>query len=895
MENQSSQPQIQCVNIILTIFFCSLISCAVFAQNIIANPGFEGSYVGVRSSNTATLTGVTAPSWSENSNWATLAVDYARETNNPHSGEACQRIQLKNISYGAMQLIQRFPATRGRVYQFSVWARGVASGSYVELIFQRNSTPFNTYATRYYLVREGWQKITLTAILTEDTNVAAMIRSTVLTTLWVDDAELRDVTDQVGSGEPRSGNLLTNGSFEAAFAESTRAALGNGWHFSPRGQASMVQSAVDEFTDPRPALDRSGAADGQQALRVNLDARSAMQILSPAVACRAGQTYTASIALRALTSGVSVQLELTGAAISRFVSPTGTWQRFTVSGVVPNVIEGVRLRLVIRSNTPATLLIDAAQFNEGANSEYQAPHPHELAVLAPRPGAIFFEDETTALQLITTENLPAGATMRRTLFDLDNRATTLESVALPAAETAIPNLPRGLFKLRAQIVNAEGQPISAAVETVFARLPRPRNVPKEQAYFGVHCELSPEWLQIAQALGAKWVRLHDAAKITKWRLVEETKGTYRFYDEGVNLAHSMGIGILGMVDGAPPWASATPRATEGYFSMYNLPNGPTALADWRAYCKAIVSRYVGKIDHWEVWNEPWGSNFFQNGTPQLYGELLKAAHGAIREANPQAKVLGIDADESHDAFTTGQLAAANSDFYDIFAWHEYSPLIWGGANHVGKLRTEKFDRLQSAAGTPRKQWVTEGGQASYPASWYDSKSQAGSDAVTEIAGRPVRTSIANIVRKDALLLAAGVEKVFDYTLHHILLVPSESSAIYGTLEPDRALKGAGVARAILAYLIDGAKFTGRAELAAGIEAFTFEHADGQLVQLIWSVDGGEYEMALPRILRNTEWLDVQGNPLDVQGTLRIGIEPIYRVETPRRPIRRSAEGRQIQP
>jgi hypothetical protein len=83
--------------------------------------------------------------------------------------------------------------------------------------------------------------------------------------------------------------------------------------------------------------------------------------------------------------------------------------------------------------------------------------------------------------------------------------------------------------------------------------------------------------------------------------------------------------------------------------------------------------------------------------------------------------------------------------------------------------------------------------------------------------------------------------------------------------------------------------------AAGIEALTFAHADGQLVQLIWSVDGGEYELASPCTLRNTEWLDVQGNLLDVQGTLRIGIEPTYRVETPRRPIRRSAEGRQVQP
>jgi hypothetical protein len=83
--------------------------------------------------------------------------------------------------------------------------------------------------------------------------------------------------------------------------------------------------------------------------------------------------------------------------------------------------------------------------------------------------------------------------------------------------------------------------------------------------------------------------------------------------------------------------------------------------------------------------------------------------------------------------------------------------------------------------------------------------------------------------------------------------------------------------------------------AAGIEAFAFEHADGQLVQLIWSVDGGEYEMALPRTLNNVEWLDVQGNLINVQGALRIGIEPIYRVDTPRNPLRLSSEGRRIQP
>jgi DNA-binding NtrC family response regulator len=137
-----------------------------------------------------------------------------------------------------------------------------------------------------------------------------------------------------------------------------RAAPGNGWMVSARGQASTVQSTVDEFTDPRPVPDGTTSANAQQSLRADIAPRSALQIASSPAACRAGQIYTASVVLRLTVTGACLQLELTGTGIARAISTTTTWQRYSVSGVVPIVIEGVRLRLTIRSNSSATVYAD---------------------------------------------------------------------------------------------------------------------------------------------------------------------------------------------------------------------------------------------------------------------------------------------------------------------------------------------------------------------------------------------------------------------------------------------------------------------------------------------------------------------------------------------------------
>ncbi len=67
---------------------------------------------------------------------------------------------------------------------------------------------------------------------------------------------------------------------------------------------------------------------------------------------------------------------------------------------------------------------------------------------------------------------------------------------------------------------------------------------------------------------------------------------------------------------------------------------PEGIKAYCAFAQAAAKRYKGKIDFWQIWNEPNGG--FWKGTPLQYAALLAAAGQAIHAANPDAKVLGLN-------------------------------------------------------------------------------------------------------------------------------------------------------------------------------------------------------------------------------------------------------------
>src|SRR4030042_5096180 len=76
-----------------------------------------------------------------------------------------------------------------------------------------------------------------------------------------------------------------------------------------------------------------------------------------------------------------------------------------------------------------------------------------------------------------------------------------------------------------------------------------------------------------------------------------------------------------------------------YNPVFHDPRTPEGVEAYCALARAAAKRYKGRIDHWQIWNEPNGG--FWKGTPEQYARLMAAAGGTHHSVHPEAKVLGL--------------------------------------------------------------------------------------------------------------------------------------------------------------------------------------------------------------------------------------------------------------
>lgn len=161
-----------------------------------------------------------------------------------------------------------------------------------------------------------------------------------------------------------------------------------------------------------------------------------------------------------------------------------------------------------------------------------------------------------------------------------------------------------------------------------------------------------------------------------WSVLEPSRGAFDFarYDRMVDEAKAAGIELLADLLYGNPWATKTAGADE-----YYPPDDP---ADFAHFASAVAAHYTGKIHEYEIWNEPNnGFRFWKgtlNGDPVRFGALAYAAAGAVRAADPSARVAyggtvyitivrGPDFAAQSFAANQGLSSAINA-----FAMHGYS-------------------------------------------------------------------------------------------------------------------------------------------------------------------------------------------------------------------------------
>lgn len=136
-------------------------------------------------------------------------------------------------------------------------------------------------------------------------------------------------------------------------------------------------------------------------------------------------------------------------------------------------------------------------------------------------------------------------------------------------------------------------------------------------------------LDIAQGGRATWIRFD-----VPWHFVQPTNSTsytWDFVDATLNDCVARGLKILVSVVGCPAWAAYTTSSTQ---------SRPASATTYAAFCKAVATRYKGKINAIEIWNEPNGRLFFQpNPDAAFYTAMLKAAYASIKATDSSISVI----------------------------------------------------------------------------------------------------------------------------------------------------------------------------------------------------------------------------------------------------------------
>ncbi|OGV74241.1 MAG: hypothetical protein A3K19_14185 [Lentisphaerae bacterium RIFOXYB12_FULL_65_16] len=196
--------------------------------------------------------------------------------------------------------------------------------------------------------------------------------------------------------------------------------------------------------------------------------------------------------------------------------------------------------------------------------------------------------------------------------------------------------------------------------------PSPKRV-QEGTIFGVnHHEFVSSFEPMAAA-GIEWSRHWFC-----WQWIEPKKGEWRWnwHDERMAAAKESGlktIGVLGGI-GQPAWSSPDHVPEKSA----TTPGCPKDMADWEEYVRQVATRYRGKIQAWESWNEiSYKADPGLDGwSVEKYVDLHRRTYRILKDIDPTNKVL-VSADSL--AFVDRCLKAGLDKDYDGVVVHPYRP------------------------------------------------------------------------------------------------------------------------------------------------------------------------------------------------------------------------------
>ncbi|NUQ64269.1 MAG: hypothetical protein HUU20_17505 [Pirellulales bacterium] len=794
---------------------------------------------------------------------------------------AAQRIQVRGIASGGMQFFYtRLALKKNHYYRISYWLKGDGLEGPVRCYVRKIGHPWTVYVWADFKPWTAqWQQYSFTGRCAEDVpdDVGVCWEHGSVGTIWLDDLKVEQSTSPL-PGEPAktvnlptSGNLLPRSSFEGR-SDHHWSTMFFGW--SRNGVWEGVES---DWEDPQHYRAEGGKV-GRYCMAVPSAAHAGQAgTLSLIYDLLPGRPYTVSLWMKSdppgfpssaslvyYWSGRHLQSLKNGAVYPKL---TSEWQRvsFATTPEAPpdakDTTAPVQVMLQISPSAvqKGTVYADGLQLEPGDKAnDYRPAYPLELYADVGQDGGNLLDwDQAVPLNLLAAaaDTTPMKeAAVEVTIVGYPDVIVWRKTLTLPVGREHRFDLDlkrRGLIRVE---MRTKDPSLAAPQEMIMALVPKPRGT-GVRGMFGTHIALRPELVRYVSRLGFTWTRLHDCSLLTKWSATEPKPGQFVWHDAVVDGVRQGGLNILGLPDHEPEWARV---GAEGA--------NPVDVAAFGRYCEELARHYAGKIDHWEVWNEPYMGGFYTGGA-QRFGDVLKAGAAGLKRGNPDCKVIGWCADVGNPRWGEGIAEDARRGI-DIFSFHHYINNLSGGGTLP--FAAELADHRKLWPAHVSECWNTEGTNGALCGNgFYTHLSLATPDTNARATAFASRVWIEHA--------KAGVSKFFPYQMHN-----ADTLMYYGGYQSllihyDRTPTPAAVAAAVTAYSIDGLKCL-PCPPVEGVVQGLFE---GQ-GRATWAVfdDGavtGRKHLSLEAIPSTLTVLDVMGNDPRRDGVKQweIGIQPLF--------------------
>ncbi len=354
-------------------------------------------------------------------------------------------------------------------------------------------------------------------------------------------------------------------------------------------------------------------------------------------------------------------------------------------------------------------------------------------------------------------------------------------------------------------------------------------------YAGQNASLASPWPAVP--FGA--LRLWDSG--TDWKLIETARGVYNWstLDNWIYLAQSQSVPVEFTFGRTPSWAA----------SKETLP--PANMQDWDNFVQAVVTRYKGRIESYETWNEVNSTSFYTGTMAQLV-TMQQHAYAIIKSIDPAAIVLSPSFAGGGMNYMKQFLAAGGAPYFDVLAIHPYP---WPQKNPTpeasiaGWISTYRSYLTQYGAGG-RPIWDTE-------YSWGLNSDLPNAD-----------NQAAFLARSYLLQWSSQVSRLYWYAY---------DNSSWGTLRlansgnPGKLTKAAQAYQAVYSWIVGATLAAPCSEASGGTWSCAFSRPGGYQALVVWNPTRS-VSFGAPREFESYRTLyGLQGA---ISGPLAIGPEPL---------------------